>query len=146
MLDLDDTFDAVHAGQQQRLFNANHEDGFQPLVALDGEGRPVTIMLRPASRPTGAEARSFLRHAVRAIRGHWPRVEILIRADSHFCAPEVLDFCRTTRIDFVLGVATTSTLRRHVAALEASTTARHATSPAKGKRRRYKALFDGAQS
>ena len=42
----------------------------------------------------GAEARAFLRRLVREIRGHWPRVEILIRADSHYCAPEVLDFCR----------------------------------------------------
>jgi hypothetical protein len=147
VLDLDDTFDAVHGGQQLRLFNAYHDEyGFQPLVVFDGEGRPVAAMLRPARRPTGAEARGFLRRLVREIRSHWPRVEILIRADSHFCAPEVLDFCRAARIDFVLGVAPTTTLRQHVAALEASTAARHAASPAEGKRRRYKAFFDGARS
>jgi hypothetical protein len=31
-------------------------------------------------------------------------VAILIRADSHYCAPEVLDFCRAANLDFVLGV------------------------------------------
>ena len=72
---------------------------------------------RPAGR-AGAEARAFLRRLVREIRGHWPRVEILIRADSHYCAPEVLDFCRAERLDFILGVASTTTLRRHVEALE----------------------------
>jgi hypothetical protein len=31
VLDIDDTFDAVHGGQQLRLFNAHHDDyGFQP--------------------------------------------------------------------------------------------------------------------
>ena len=147
VLDIDDTFDAVHGGQQLRLFNAYHDEyGFQPIVAFDGEGRPVAAMLRPARRPTGAEARAFLRRLVREIRGHWPRVAILIRADSHFCAPEVRDFCRVAHVDFVLGVAASTTLRRHVLALEGSTAARQAARPGEGKLRRYKAFFDGAGS
>src|SRR3712207_3663448 len=139
VLDIDDSFDAVHGGQQLRLFNAHYDDyGFQPIVVFDGEGRPVAAMLRPARRPTGAEARTFLRRLVRAIRSHWPRVEILIRADSHYCAPEVLDFCHAERLDFLLGVASTTTLRRHVAVLEQSTAARFAAArraaiPAAGK-------------
>jgi hypothetical protein len=146
-LDIDDTFDAVYGGQQLRLFNAYYDEyGFQPIVVFDGEGRPVAAMLRPARRPTGAEARAFLRRLVREIRSHWPRVEILIRADSHYCAPEVLDFCRAARIDFVLGVATTTTLRRHVETLEASTAQRHASAPGAEKLRRYKEFLDGAAS
>ena len=147
VLDIDDTFDAVHGGQQLRLFNAYYDEyGFQPIVVFDGEGRPVAAMLRPAKRPTGAEARAFLRRLVREIRSHWPQVEILIRADSHYCAPEVLDVCRAERLDFVLGVAATTTLHRHVAALEQSTAARHAAAPGSGKLRRYKELWDGAGS
>ena len=58
VLDIDDTFDAVHGGQQLRLFNAHHDEyGFQPIVVFDGEGRPVAAMLRPARRPTGRETR-----------------------------------------------------------------------------------------
>ena len=34
VLDIDDTFDRVHGGQQLRLFNAFHDDyGFQPIVS-----------------------------------------------------------------------------------------------------------------
>jgi hypothetical protein len=144
VLDVDDTFDAVHGEQQLRLFNAHYDEyGFQPIVVFDGEGRPVAAMLRPAKRPSGREARSFLRRLVRAIRGHWPRVEILIRADSHYCAPEVLDFCRAEGLDFMLGVAPTTTLRRHVEALERSTVAQRSGT---GKLRRYKEFFDGAAS
>jgi len=142
--DVDDTFDAVHGEQQLRLFNAHHDEyGFQPIVVFDGEGRPVAAMLRPAKRPSGREARAFLRRLVRAIRRHWPRVEILIRADSHYCAPEVLDFCRAEGLDFMLGVAPTTTLRRHVEALERSTAELQTGT---GKRRRYKEFLDGAGS
>ncbi len=147
ILDIDDTFDAVHGAQQLRLFNAHYDEyGFQPIVVFDGEGRPVAAMLRPARRPSGREARAFLRRLVREIRAHWPRVEILIRADSHYCAPEVLDFCRAEGLDFLLGVASTTTLRRHVEALEQSTAARQAATPGTDKLRRHKEFYDGAGS
>jgi hypothetical protein len=146
-LDVDDTFDAVHGEQRLRLFNAHYDEyGFQPIVVFDGEGRPVAAMLRPARRPSGREARAFLRRLVREIRAHWPRVEILIRADSHYCAPEVLDFCHAEGLDFILGVASTTTLRRHVEALEQSTAARQAATPGTDKLRRHKEFYDGAGS
>ena len=123
VLDIDDTFDAVHGGQQLRLFNAHHDAyGFQPIVVFDGDGRMIA-----------------------ALRENWPRVEILLRAESHYCTPEVLRFCRAERLDYVLGVAPTSTLRKHVAALEASTTARSAKVRDE-KLRRFKDFYDGAAS
>src|SRR6516162_489633 len=146
-LDIDDTFDAVHGGQQLRLFNAHYDEyGFQPIVVFDGEGRFVTAVLRPAKRPSGKEVRAFLRRLLRAICSNWPRTEILLRADSHYCSPEVLDWCRANAIDYILGVAPTSTLRRHINAVEASTVARYQAAPKDGKIRRFKELYDGAQS
>ena len=74
LLDIDDTFDRVHGGQQLRLFNAFHDDyGFQPMVVFDGEGRFVTALLRPGKRPGGREIRAVLRRLVDAIRVHWPK-------------------------------------------------------------------------
>jgi Transposase DDE domain group 1 len=147
VLDVDDTFDAVHGAQQLRLFNAHYDDyGIQPIVVFDGESRPIAAMLRPACRPDGREARALLRRVVREIRSHWPRVEILIRADSHYCGPKVLDFCRAEGLDFILGVASTTTLRRHIEALEQSTAARHAATSEADKLRRYKEFYDGAGS
>ena len=87
-LDIDGTFDAVHGGQQLRLFNAHYDDyGFQPIVVFDGAGRFVIAVLRPAKRPKGREIAAHLRRLIRAIRGHWPKVEILLRGDGHYCAP-----------------------------------------------------------
>ncbi len=147
VLDIDDTFDAVHGDQQLCLFNAHYDEyGFQPIVVFDGEGRFVTAVLRPAKRPKGTEIRAFLRRLLRAIRTNWPNTQILLRGDSHYCCPEVLDWCRANGLDYILGVAPTTTLRRHVLALEASTKARFEATPKDGKLRRFKEFFDGAAS
>ncbi len=146
-LDIDDTFDAAHGGQQLRLFNAHYDEyGFQPIVVFDGEGRFVTAVLRPAKRPGGKEIKAFLRRLLRAIRAHWPKTQIMLRGDSHYCAPEVLDFCRVNGLDYILGVAPTTTLRRHIEVLEASAKARYEAAPRDGKVRRFKEFFDGAAS
>src|SRR4249919_531830 len=144
-LDIDDTFDAVHGGQQLRLFNAHYDEyGFQPIVVFDGDGRFVSAILRPAKRPSGAEIRAHLRRLVRAIRTNWSNTRILIRADGHYCGPLVIDWCRANDIDFILGLAPTTTLRKHVACLEACATARFEASARIGKLRRFKEFVDGA--
>ena len=147
VLDIDDTFDRVHGGQQLRLFNAFYDDyGFQPIVVFDGEGRFVTALLRPGKRPSGVEIRAFVRRLIGAIRAQWPRVEILLRADSHYAAPEVFDWCRANRVDWIFGLAPNVALSRHVAALEKSTTARFKAAPIRGKLRRFAQFFDAAES
>ena len=147
VLDIDDTFDRVHGGQQLRLFNAFHDDyGFQPIVVFDGEGRFVTAMLRPGKRPSGHEIRGFVRRLVGAIRALWPKVEILLRGDSHYAGPQVFDWCRANRVDWVFGLAPNTALSRHVAALEKSTAERFKAAPTHGKKRRFTQFYDAAQS
>lgn len=147
VLDVDDTFDAVHGGQQLRLFNAHYDEyGFQPIVVFDGDGRFVTAVLRPAKRPKGTEIRAFLRRLLRAIRANWPNTRILLRADGHYACPEVLDWCEAEGLDYVLGLPTSRTLRRHVTTLEASTAARFQAAPGADKVRRFKEFYDGAST
>jgi hypothetical protein len=146
-LDIDDTFDAVHGGQQLGLFNAHYDEyGFQPIVVFDGGGRFITAVLRPAKRPGGKEIKVFLGRLLRAIRANWPKTQIMLRGDSHYCAPEVLDFCRANGLDYILGVASTTTLRRHVGDLEASVKASYEAAPEQGNARRFKEFYDGAAS
>jgi hypothetical protein len=147
VLDIDDTFDRVHGGQQLRLFNAHYDDyGFQPIVVFDGEGRFVTALLRPGKRPSGTEVRAFVRRLVGALRAHWPKVEILLRADSHYAAPEVFDWCRANRVDWIFGLATNAALLRHVAVLEKSTVKRFKAAPTRGKVRCFTQFYDAAAS
>jgi len=147
VLDIDDTFDAVHGGQQLRLFNAHYDEyGFQPIVVFDGDGRMIAAVLRPASRPSGKQIVRWLHRLITAIRGNWPQVEIMLRADSHYCTPEVLRFCRGRRLDYTLGVAPTSTLRKHILSLEESTATRSAAMTDATKLRRFKEFYDAAAS
>jgi hypothetical protein len=106
----------------------------------------ITAVLRPAKRPGGKEIRAFLRRLLRAIRANWPKTEILLRADSPYYCPEVLDWCRGNGIDYILGVAPTSTLRAHIETIEVGTKARFEAAPKDGKVRRFKEFCDGAAS
>jgi hypothetical protein len=81
VLDIDDTFDPVHRGQQLRLFNAYYDDyGFQPISCVRRRG-PFChrAALRPGKRPSGVETRGLVRRPIGTLRSHWPKVEILAR-------------------------------------------------------------------
>jgi hypothetical protein len=91
-LDIDDTEDEVHGQQQMSLFNAHYDcHCFLPIHVYEATtGRPVTVILRQGSTPTGAEVRTVLRHIVRRIRRHWPKVRSTVRGDSHYGRPEAM--------------------------------------------------------
>lgn len=145
VLDIDDTFDVVHGHQQLRLFNAYYDEyGFQPIVVFDGEGRLVGAVLRPARRPTGKEAAAHIRRLIRQIRRLWPTTEVLLRADSHYGTPEVLDLCDSLGLPYVFGLSQNARLREQVQTLEGSTADRYAR---KGEKlRRFKSFSYAARS
>jgi hypothetical protein len=114
VLDIDDTNDMVHGGQQLALFNT-HAGGtcFQPMHIFEANsGKPILSLLRPGKRPSGEEIARVLWHVIHRIRRHWPKVRILIRGDGHYCAPEVLDLLRRLQCDYILGLPTNATLAR----------------------------------
>jgi len=112
VLDIDDTDDRVHGGQQLALFNT-HAGGhcFQPIHIFEGNsGKPILSLLRPGKRPSGEEAARVLWHVIHRIRRRWPKVRILVRGDSHYCGPDVLDLLRRLDCDYILGLAINPTL------------------------------------
>jgi hypothetical protein len=46
-----------------------------------------------------------LRHVVAAIRRRWPRVDILVRGDSHYGRHEAMNWCERNRVAYALGLA-----------------------------------------
>ena len=107
VLDIDDTDDPVHGQQELALFNA-HVGGycFQPLLIFEASsGKPVAVLMRPGKRPAGEETAKILRHVVRRIRKHWPKVAILVRGDSHYCSEEAMALLEASRCDYILGFA-----------------------------------------
>ena len=80
ILDIDDTDDATHGAQQLSLFHAYHDESCSMPVHLyeGGTGKLITAILK-----------CVLDHILMA----WPQVQITLRGDSHFSAPEVHDLC-----------------------------------------------------
>jgi hypothetical protein len=112
-LDIDDTCDVVHGYQQLSFWNGHYgERCFLPIHVYDtATGRPVMAMLRTGKTPSGEEAAGHIRRLVRHIRRHWPTTRITIRGDGHYGRPEVMDWCETNGVDYVLGLPTNAVLR-----------------------------------
>jgi len=101
--------------------------------------------LRPARPPKGAESAAHIRRFIRQIRRHWPKTEILLRADSHYCTPQVLDLCDRLGLRYVFGLSKNRRLAENILPLEASTAARYTRNPGQ-KLRRFKTFSYAARS
>jgi hypothetical protein len=137
LLDIDDTLDRVHGGQQLSLFHAHHDSRcFLPMHIYEAvTGKPVAIILRPGKTPDGAEVALVLRQLVKAIRRRWLKVEIVIRGDSHYARPEAMAFLERNRVRYIFGLAGNRVLLGQVAALAEDTAARRAEEDADKVRR-----------
>ena len=119
VLDIDDTEDRVHGGQQLALFHAHYDSRcFLPIHIYEATtGKPVAVILRPGKTPAGAEVALVLRHVVKTIRACWPRVEILVRGDSHYARHEAMTWCERNRVGYVFGLAGNQVLLTRIADL-----------------------------
>lgn len=117
ILDFDDTEDQTYGSQQLSLFNAYYGSVcYQPMHVYEGKsGKLIATILRPGKRPTGKEISKIIRRIVRLIKKAWPKVNIIIRGDSHYGCPEVFDICKNFNMQFVLGLTSNSVLQQCVA-------------------------------
>jgi hypothetical protein len=119
VLDIDDTEDRVHGGQELALFHAHYGGRcFLPIHVYEAvTGKPVAVILRPGKTPDGAEVALVLRHVIRRIRARWPKVDILVRGDSHYGRPEAMAWCERERVGYVFGLAGNRVLLARAAGL-----------------------------
>jgi len=118
VLDLDHSDDPTHGQQEFACYNHHYKNYcYLPLFIFEGTSHAlVTACLRPGTRPTGAENARLLVRLLSYLRRHWPHTHILVRGDSHFATPEVLDVIAHRRwTDFVFGLAGNAVLLRHAA-------------------------------
>ncbi len=105
VLDLDATDDPIHGGQLGRFFHGYYGGYcFLPLYIFCGE-HLLCAMLRPSDIDAPAGAVTQLQRIVAAIRRRWPKTRIAIRADSGFCRDELMNWCESNEVGFVLGLA-----------------------------------------
>jgi Transposase DDE domain group 1 len=139
VLDLDATDDPLHGQQEGRFFHGYYSCYcYLPLYVFCGR-HLLAALLRPSNIDAAAGAVAEVRRIVNRIRAAWPRVEILLRADSGFARDELMAWCEANRVDYVFGLARNARL---VAELEGDLAAAAVEHVATGQpARRFKAFL-----
>jgi hypothetical protein len=105
VLDLDATDDPVHGHQLGRFFHGYYGHYcYLPLYIFAGD-HLLCAKLRPSDIDAAAGTVQELQRIVAHIRRRWPRVRIVVRADSGFCRENIMAWCERNRVDYVLGLA-----------------------------------------
>jgi hypothetical protein len=104
-LDLDATDVPLHGHQEGRFFHGYYDAYcYLPLYVFCGR-HLLAARLRRSNIDASAGAVEEVARIVRQIRARWPRVRILLRADSSFAREALMAWCEANRVDFVFGLA-----------------------------------------
>jgi Transposase DDE domain group 1 len=105
VLDLDATDDPLHGQQEGRFFHGYYSCYcYLPLYVFCGR-HLLAALLRPSNIDASAGAVEEVAGIIARIRQSWPRVRILLRADSGFARDELMAWCEANRVDYVFGLA-----------------------------------------
>jgi hypothetical protein len=105
ILDLDATDDPLHGHQEGRFFHGYYDCYcYLPLYVFCGR-HLLAAKLRRSNIDASAGAVEEMARIVDQIRARWPRVEILLRADSGFARDELMSWCEAHAVDYVFGLA-----------------------------------------
>jgi hypothetical protein len=116
VLDLDATDDPVHGHQEGRFFHGYYDCYcYLPLYVFCGR-HLLVAKLRRANIDASAGAVAEVDRIVARIRARWPRVKILLRADSGFARDELMAWCEAKGVDYLFGLARNQRLVSAIAA------------------------------
>jgi hypothetical protein len=115
ILDLDATDDPLHGKQEGRFFHGFHGCYcYLPLYIFSDDGYPLWAQLRRSNLDAAAGSVQAIRQIVEQIRQRWPKVKILLRADSGFAREELMAWCESNRVDYVFGLSKNPRLIRQI--------------------------------
>jgi hypothetical protein len=105
ILDLDATDDPLHGHQEGRFFHGYYDCYcYLPLYVFCGR-HLLAAKLRRSNIDASAGAVDEVARIIGQIRARWPRVQILLRADSGFARDELMAWCEANAVDYVFGLA-----------------------------------------
>lgn len=105
IVDFDATDARLHGAQAGRFFHGYYGDYcYLPLLAYIG-GVPVWAELRTADGDAARGTVEALAQMVAEIRRRCPHARIIVRGDSGFCREELMAWCETHEVSYVLGLA-----------------------------------------
>jgi Transposase DDE domain group 1 len=105
ILDLDATDDPLHGQQEGRFFHGYYDCYcYLPLYVFCGR-HLLAAKLRGADIDAAAGSVQEVARIIAQIRRRWPRVRILLRADSGFARDDLMAWCEADGVDFLFGLA-----------------------------------------
>jgi hypothetical protein len=115
ILDLDATDDPLHGDQEGRFFHGYYDCYcYLPLYIFCGR-HLLASTLRPSNIDASAGSVVEVARVVAQIRATWPKVRILLRADSGFAREELMAWCEANGVDYLFGLARNDRLVAEIA-------------------------------
>jgi hypothetical protein len=115
MLDLDATDDPLHGAQEGRFFHGYYDCYcYLPLYVFCGD-QILVAKLRKADIDASAGAVDEIARVIAQIRVRWPKVRIVLRADSGFAREELMAWCEANDVEFLFGLAQNARLNAQIA-------------------------------
>src|SRR5271157_1148597 len=75
----------------------------------------LAAKLRPSDIDGSAGAQEGMARIIEQIRARWPRVKIVLRADSGFARDGLMAWCEANAVDYVFGLARNQRLEARIA-------------------------------
>src|SRR6266853_1774334 len=115
-LDLDATDDPLHGEQEGRFFHGYYKSYcYLPLYIFCGR-HLLCAKLRRSNIDASAGSVEEVARIVAQIRERWPKVRILLRADSGFTRDDLMTWCEQNDVDYLFGLAKNSRLITEIVA------------------------------
>ncbi len=114
VLDLDATDDPLHGHQEGRFFHGYYDCYcYLPLYVFCGR-HLLAAKLRRSNIDGSAGAVEGTARIVAQIRARWPKVKIVLRADSGFAREALMAWCEANKVDYVFGLTRNARLEARV--------------------------------
>ena len=105
VLDLDATDDPLHGSQEGRFFHGYYGCYcYLPLYIFCGD-HLLVARLRSSDIDGAFGSVEELERIMLQVRERWPDTEVIIRGDAGFARDEIMSWCETNQVHFVLGMA-----------------------------------------
>ena len=114
VLDVDATHVPLHGEQERGHFHAYYDNYcYLPLYVFAGQDM-LACVLRPSDRDPASVVSALIKRLLVPLRRAWPKTKIIVRADSGFCRPRVLQRLERWDVSYIIGLQKNARLTQQV--------------------------------
>jgi hypothetical protein len=114
ILDVDNTDLPLYGMQEGKYFNAYYDEYcYLPLLIMAGD-RPVWAKLVTSDVDPASGTVYALKRIIGKILKRWPDMKIIVRGDSGFGRNEIMEYCESNDVLYVLGLSKNNRLKRAI--------------------------------